>query len=159
MESAHKLVLREMTNNSILGWVYMVLPGTGAVHCASNSYDMQALNMLLNMIAQFNKDKGGGGYFVERVVLTLYLWKVRMARGDQTNSNVVWNKRKAQPNNPNQGYGKTLEAFSDNELLVTLNNWNFQYDKATAIKMLETHINPDLEWLWENKSKVPAGCI
>ena len=36
----------------------------------------------------------------------------------------------------------TLVAFSDEEVVVTLNNWNFQSDKATAIKVLETSTNP-----------------
>ena len=57
------------------------------------------------------------------------------------------------PSNPRQDYGTSLEALSDKEVAVTLNTWTFQSDKAATITMLEKHISPYLEWVWENKTK------
>ena len=122
----------------------------------------QALNMLGQRIEEFNKESSnkGGGYFVERAVLTLNLWNIKRARGDQTNSRVFGDKRKATTSNPKQEYGTTLEALSGKFVVVTLNNWTFQSDKGTTINMLEKHINPYLEWYWEVKEKkVQAGWI
>ncbi len=73
------------------------------------------------------------------------------ASGDQTNSRVFGDRRKAHPTHSTD-YGKTLEVVSDKEVVVTLKNWNFQPDKATTINLLERHINPYLEWFWENKA-------
>jgi hypothetical protein len=44
-----------------------------------------------------------------------------------------------------------LEALSDKEIVVTLNNWNVQSAKGATIKVLEKHINPYLAWYWESK--------
>jgi hypothetical protein len=41
-------------------------------------------------------------------------------------------------NAPKLDHCATLEALPDKEVVFTLNNWNFQCDKAN-IKMLETH--------------------
>jgi hypothetical protein len=64
--------------------------------------------MLVQQIEQVNKDKGGGCYFVERVVLALFLWTLKRDSRDQTNSRVFWDKRKAHPSNPKKDCGKTL---------------------------------------------------
>ena len=71
LEATHSWVLRELTNRNILGWVYTFSPGMVVVNGSTNIDIMQALNMLVNNIEQFNKDRGGASYFVERVVLTL----------------------------------------------------------------------------------------
>ena len=102
---------------------------------------------------QFNQDKGGGGYFVERVVLTLHLWQLRRASGDQTNSRVFGDRRKAHPSTPRQDYSKTLEGLTDKEVVISLKNRNFQFDRATTINMLETHMNIYLEWFWETTTE------
>ena len=60
LEVTLSLVLRDLTKINIMGWVYMVSPGMAVVYCSTNIDNMQALNMLVNNIEQFNKDKGGG---------------------------------------------------------------------------------------------------
>ena len=105
----------------------MVYPGMAVVNGCRGLDNMQALIMLVQKTEVINKESSnkGGGYFVERVVLTLHLWQLRVASGDQTNSRVFWDKRMAHPSSPRQDYGKTLEALSDKEVVVTLNSWNF----------------------------------
>ena len=122
--------------------------------------NMQALNMLVQKNDEFNREssKKGGGYFVGRVVLTLRLWNLKRASVDQTNSKVFWDKRQAHPSNP-KDYGKTLEALSDKEAAVTLNNRNFHSDKATTIKHAgDIHKSLPGVVLGEH-SQVPTGCI
>ena len=133
---------------TLLGWVDIVSPSMAAVNGTEVLGNMRALSMLVQKIEAFNKasSKKGGGYCVETVALTLHRWTLRRARGGQTNTRVFWDRRKAKPSNPRQEYGTILEALSDKEVVVTLNNWNFQSDKGTTIKVLEKRINPYPEW-------------
>ena len=62
----------------------------------------------------------------------------------------MWDKSNHKTKHPKLDHATTLE---DNEIEVTLNNWNLQSDKGATIKVLEKHINPYLEWYWEVKAK------
>ncbi len=86
----------------------------------------------------------------ERVALALRIWTIRLASGGQTNTKVFWDRRKHDTRTPRLDHCTTLEALSDKEIVVTLNNWNIQSDKGHHVGVGEEHINPYLEWYWES---------
>ena len=109
---------------------------------------------------EFNKQSSnkGGGYFVERVVLTSTSGSSRWPVGIRAIAVSFWGKRKAHPSNRNQDLGRTLEAMSDKEVVVILSNWNFPSEKGATIKMLGKHINPLPGMTLGGLSQVPTGC-